>query len=328
MKYLLYPITWLFLMIVYIRNKLYDWKILPAYHSKIPIISIGNIQAGGAGKTPFVITLCKQLITHNMKPLIITRGYKRNTKHQIILDNIKQHSAQEVGDEPYYIKQILQDVPIIIDQNKKNAVQVANQLQNIDCIILDDGFQSRYINKTLDIVLIDVSRDYSIVMPVGALREPQSHLNRAHFIYTTKADSACTISLEPYSYQQLNCNFKLIKYKNGILDISGEQDESLGPVITFCGIANDINFINQLNKMNIEIKQHFSFENHARYNHTKYQKLKNANANNLSFITTYKDFVKLDESFKMKYTIYVLEMNIEMCDQKLINTIKELINEN
>ena len=93
MKYLLYPITWLFLIIVFIRNKLYDWKVFPAYNSQIPIISIGNIQLGGAGKTPFVIALCKQLISQNIKPLIITRGYKRNTKHQIILDNIKQHSV-------------------------------------------------------------------------------------------------------------------------------------------------------------------------------------------------------------------------------------------
>ena len=80
--------------------------------------------------------------------------------------------------------------------------------------------------------------------------------------------------------------------------------------------------------MNITIKRQFSFENHARYNHTKYQQLKNANPNNLSFITTYKDFVKLDESFKTKYIIYVLEMNVELSDKKLINKIKELVNEN
>ena len=328
MKYLLYPVTWLFLIIVFIRNKLYDWRVLPTYNSQIPIISIGNIQVGGAGKTPFVIALCKQLIAQNMTPLIISRGYKRNTTHQIIFKDFSQYSAQQVGDEPYYIKQTLKDVQIIIDNKKQNAVKFANQLKNINCIILDDGFQSRYINRRLDIVLIDVSRDYSILMPVGNLREPQSNLNRAHFIYTTKADSTRPASLDAHLYQQLDCNFKLIKYKNGVLDTNYKQTDELGPVITFCGIANDAHFRNQLNKMNIKIKQQLNFENHAKYNQTKYNQLKNANPNNLSFITTYKDFVKLDESFKNKYTIYVLEMNVELSDEKLINKIKELVNEN
>ena len=137
MKYLLYPITWLFLIIVFIRNKLYDWRILSVYSSKIPIISIGNIQAGGAGKTPFVIALSKQLIAQNITPLIISRGYKRNTTNQIIFKDFEQYSSQEVGDEPYYIKQTLKDVQIIIDDKKQKAVKFANQLKNIDCIILD-----------------------------------------------------------------------------------------------------------------------------------------------------------------------------------------------
>ena len=83
-KYLLYPISWLFAIIVYIRNKLYDWSILPSINSKLPIISVGNIQVGGTGKTPFVIALAKKLIENNTKPLVVTRGYKRTTKHQII----------------------------------------------------------------------------------------------------------------------------------------------------------------------------------------------------------------------------------------------------
>ena len=123
MKYLLYPITWLFLIIVFIRNKLYDWRILPNYSSKIPIISIGNIQVGGAGKTPFVIALCKQLIAQNITPLIISRGYKRNTTNQIIFKDFEQYSAQQVGDEPYYIKQTLKDVQIIIDDKHIGTYQ-------------------------------------------------------------------------------------------------------------------------------------------------------------------------------------------------------------
>ena len=90
-KYLLYPVSWFFAIIVYVRNKLYDWNMLPIINSKLPVISVGNIEVGGTGKTPFVIALSKQLIKRDIKPVIITRGYKRNSKHQIIFNNLDQY---------------------------------------------------------------------------------------------------------------------------------------------------------------------------------------------------------------------------------------------
>ena len=83
---LLYPISVVVRIIILIRNKLYDWNILRATHSKLPVISIGNIQIGGTGKTPFVASLIKLLYQNNIKPVIITRGYKRITNQQIILN--------------------------------------------------------------------------------------------------------------------------------------------------------------------------------------------------------------------------------------------------
>ena len=100
-KYLLYPVCWLFAIVICVRNKLYDWNVLSGINSNLPVISVGNIQMGGTGKTPFVIALAKKLIANNIKPIIITRGYKRNSKHQIILNRLNQYSALEVGDEPY-----------------------------------------------------------------------------------------------------------------------------------------------------------------------------------------------------------------------------------
>ena len=241
MKYLLYPIAWLFAIIVYIRNALYDWKLLPSISSALPIISVGNVQVGGTGKTPFVIALSKQLIENNIKPLIITRGYKRNTSHQIVLNDLKEHSAQEVGDEPYYIKQVLETVPIIIDHNKKNAVKVANQMQGIDCIILDDGFQSRYINKNLDIVLIDhyIDKQAMMLIPVGVLREPLSSLKRAHFTYTK--------GKKPLAF-----TYQLHKYQNNNKEIV-ESINFPEPFIAFCGIGNPKSFILELDNKNIKL---------------------------------------------------------------------------
>ena len=319
-KYLLYPITWFFLIIVYSRNILYDWNILPIINANFPVISVGNIQVGGTGKTPFVIALAKKLIENNIKPLIITRGYKRTTKHQIILNELGQYSAQEVGDEPYYMKCILKSIPIIIDHNKKNAVKTANQLSNIDCIILDDGFQSRYINRNIDIVLTSFSQinNFSL-MPFGLFREPISSLKRTDFIYNTKEKNE--------NENCINEHFQLIKYKQGKIESESEINNK-DSVIIFSGIANPNHFNKILKNMNIKIEKIIIFENHAKYNAKKYDKLKKSNPNNLIFITTYKDFVKLNNTFKNTYTIYVLEMNFVLNDIKLIRKIKGLINEN
>ena len=316
-KYLLYPVAWFFLIIVYTRNALYDWNILPIINSKLPVISVGNIQVGGTGKTPFVIALAKKLIENNIKPIIITRGYKRTTKHQIILKNLEQYSAQEVGDEPYYMKYVLKNVPIIIDHNKKNAVKTANQLSNIDCIILDDGFQSRYINRKIDIVLTSFSQmNHFSLMPVGLFREPISSLKRADFIYNTKEKNKNT--------NLINECFQLIKYKQGKLELESKINNK-GSVIIFSGIANPNYFNEILKNMEIKIEKIIIFKNHTKYDSKKYQQLKKSNPNHLSFITTYKDFVKLNDTFKNIYTIYVLEMNFVLNDDKIIEQIKGLV---
>ena len=322
MKYFLYPITWLFSVIVYIRNALYDWELLPSVSSALPIISVGNIQAGGTGKTPFVIALSKQLIANNIKPLIITRGYKRNTTHQFFLNDFEQYSAQEVGDEPYYIKQVLKDVPIIVDHNKKNAVKAANELKNIDCIILDDGFQSRYIYKDIDIVLTSFSQinNFSL-MPFGSFREPISSLRRAHFIYKTKESNS----------GENNLKIEFILTLRGIA--LGKPDKILGQGnnVAFCGIANPEYFITSLKRIGIHVEQEIKFENHAKYDAKKYQKLYKVDVgetdywNKVRFITTSKDYVKLEEDFLSEYAVYVLKMNFVLDDNRLLETIQKLI---
>ena len=339
-KYLLYPASWLFAIVVYIRNKLYDWHILPIMNSKLPVISVGNIQVGGAGKTPFVIAVCKQLISHNIKPLVITRGYKRNTKYQIILNDLEKYSAEEVGDEPYYIKQVLKSIPIIIDHNKKKAVKKANELSNIDCIILDDGFQSRYIKRDLDIVLQSWQSKQAIgkaLLPAGVWREPLSNVIRADIWYgVSKEEKPYTNwgrleTGQTLNRRYLHCKYVLHKYKNNVLEIKKNLiiDE---PCVAFCGIANPSSFIGVVKKYNTtNINKEIIFENHAKYGAKKYQQLKNNNTKNLNFITTYKDFVKLEDKFKNENIIYVLEMNLILKDEvaeELLENIKRVINEN
>tara|TARA_B100001750_G_C15068407_1_gene379877 strand:- start:109 stop:576 length:468 start_codon:yes stop_codon:yes gene_type:complete len=154
-------------------------------------------------------------------------------------------------------------------------------------------------------------------MPFGNFREPMSSLKRAHFIYNTKEGAS--------DEKKLKIEFKLKKYNKNSIDYSDSQIHDKSPIIAFCGIANPQYFMTALMNMKIDVFKEIKFENHAKYDPKKYQKLKEENPNNLSFITTSKDFVKLDKEFISTYTIYILEMNFVLDDSRLLETIRKLI---
>ena len=319
----LYPISVVVRIIILIRNKLYDWNILRATHSKLPVISIGNIQVGGTGKTPFVASLIKLLYQNNIQPVIITRGYKRITNQQIILNDSNQYSVEETGDEPYYLKKLFTEVSIIIDHNKNRAVHTANTMQNIDCIILDDGYQSRYIKRDIDIVLINtwVNPLHFFVMPSGYLREKISNLNRADFIYTTKGEKAKKLFTQ-YNTHHLNSSYQLSTYNNEkykLVDSITKKDSQ--KIIAFSGIANPNHFKDSLSKINIEYDQIINLKNHYQYSLETHPIIDDEN---IIYITTYKDFFKLS---LRKSMVYILDMQINIDDNLLLKKIIQKIHE-
>ena len=117
----------LYHILIQIRNFLYDYKILKAYKSSIPVISVGNITTGGTGKTPFVIYLTKLFLKENYTPLIISRGYKRKATNQILFNGKIDVSANQVGDEPLLISKKIPEVDIIINKNRVEAIKYAEQ---------------------------------------------------------------------------------------------------------------------------------------------------------------------------------------------------------
>ena len=172
-KFLLYPISSIYGLIISIRNFLYDYKVFKSTEFEIPVISIGNITVGGTGKTPhteyMVELLRKQFIVTT-----ISRGYKRKTKGYL---EVKAESlATAVGDEPLQIKNKFRDVQVVVDEKRVHAIKKIQQQQPADLpdvILLDDAFQHRSVNPGINILLIDFNRpiDKDRLMPVGRLRE-------------------------------------------------------------------------------------------------------------------------------------------------------------
>ena len=141
---LLVPFKLIFYLIITIRNWCYNVNLCKKHRFDIPIISIGNIAFGGTGKTPMVIHLCKQLKEDGYKPAVISRGYKRESRGLVVVNNGSDTlvSALDAGDESYLISKKLINIPVIVCQAREHAVEyITKNFSDINIILLDDGFQ-------------------------------------------------------------------------------------------------------------------------------------------------------------------------------------------
>lgn len=209
--WLLIPLTFLYKIGIGIRNKLFDWKILPSVEFDIPVISVGNLTVGGTGKTPHTEYLIR-LLKDTRHVALLSRGYKRKTTgYKLATDSSTSH---DIGDEPYQIKRKFTGIHVAVDGDRRHGIQrlcsdVASK--DTEVILLDDAFQHRYVIPGINIVLMDYNRPIydDRLMPTGMLREPISSLHRAHIIIVTK----CPADIKPIDYRIVAKNLNLRPYQ-------------------------------------------------------------------------------------------------------------------
>ena len=202
------------------RNHLYDRGTLRSRRLSGPVISVGNISAGGAGKTPFVILLGELLKQRGIPFDVLSRGYGRHTKGVLVVN--ANGSAKDFGDEPLLIARRLA-CPVIVGESRYEAGLLAETRFGPQLHILDDGFQHRSLARDFDIVLLTPEDLRDTLLPTGRLREPLTSLNRADAVVLTgEVDvSALPISGKP-----------IWRVRRGI-SIEGVPQKP----IVFCGIA-------------------------------------------------------------------------------------------
>ncbi len=168
--YILLPLSYIYLSVVYIRRYLYKFGILPSYSMPVPVVIIGNIVAGGCGKTPIVIKLCQELVDRNIKIAIVCRGYGVKINKPIIINDI--HTAQDVGDEPLLIYKLTRQL-VVVHPDKVRAIKwLLSNYSDIQLIICDDGLQHLRLNRNYECVVF--SKELSgngKMIPAGPLRE-------------------------------------------------------------------------------------------------------------------------------------------------------------
>lgn len=186
LKYASLPFAILYGLIIFIRNKFYDWHIFMSTKFNIPVISIGNITVGGTGKSPHIEYLI-ELLSRRYQVATLSRGYRRKTRGFRIAN--LNSNAMDIGDEPFQFKSKYPHIEVCVAEERMTAVpQLLQQRPYIQAILLDDAFQHRTVKPGMSILLTDYTRLYTrdYIMPFGLLRESRSSAKRADIIIVSK----------------------------------------------------------------------------------------------------------------------------------------------
>ena len=283
---LLLPFLPLYSLGLSLKNLLHQRSLLPIRQLARPVISIGSLSAGGAGKTPVVIALAHLLAVHGIAADILSRGYGRTST--AIEQVAPGGSPSRFGDEPVEIANALAaaQTPVFVGANRFLAGTLAERSSHAQLHLLDDGFQHRQLARALDLVLLTAEDAADCLLPAGNLREPLSSLARAHAILLREEEAA---ALCPVVEAHTQAEIWLIRRT-----LSLPAARPLRP-IAFCGIARPDGFLTMLSNAGCRPAETFAFPDHHAYTEADIARLLEAAQTNQAdgFITTAKDAVKL-----------------------------------
>jgi tetraacyldisaccharide 4'-kinase len=278
---------------------LYDRGLLRAQRLCGAVISIGNLSAGGSGKTPFVMLLGEQLKTRGIEFDVLSRGYGRQTRGVLLVD--PGGLPREFGDEPLLIARKLQ-VPVVVGENRFQAGNFAEKRFGPRLHLLDDGFQHRSLHRDFDIVMVTPPDIGDRLLPSGRLREPVSSLCRADAIVLASGALGDSLPLDG----------KLVwRLRRGIIP----RNIPPRPVV-FCGIARPQSFALQLRAANIEPVAEAFYGDHHAYTAKDINELLQLKQRSEAggFVTTEKDAVNLGGYLSALEPLSVVPVKMELDD--------------
>lgn len=192
---------------VALRNKLFDWGLLKQEEFDIPVIAVGNLASGGTGKTPHT-EFFTSLLNDDFNIGILSRGYKRQTKGFVLAT--PHTSPRDIGDEPYQMyHKFGRNIMVAVCEKRVDGIRKMLEINpDLNLIILDDGFQHRYVKPRVAILLTEFGRPYynDKLLPYGRLRESANSVTRADMVIVTK----CPADIKALDYRILKNNLDLI----------------------------------------------------------------------------------------------------------------------
>ncbi|MBR5151303.1 MAG: tetraacyldisaccharide 4'-kinase, partial [Elusimicrobiaceae bacterium] len=293
-----------------IHRALYEngWKTAQRVNSRV--VCIGNLTAGGTGKTTTVLLAATTLAEQGTRVAIVSRGYKRQQKSSkpIILFDNPDADWRQAGDEPFMMSRILSkyQVPIVIANKRLDAANEALRRFKSQIILLDDGLQHFALKRDADIVLVDAKNPFgnNALLPYGILREPLTGLKRADLVILTHCDQVSARELEDVRDQvrMYNDTVEILESEHRpeyYVNICTTQQVGLqeikGPAACFCALGHPETFERTLKDLGLVLRQKWRFPDHQYYTEENLRTFE-ATRGDLPLVTTFKDFVKFPDN--------------------------------
>lgn len=336
--YLLFPISILYGVVIYFRNRFYDFEWIKSQKHNVTTIGVGNLRVGGTGKTPHVEYLVSVLLEH-YNIAVLSRGYGRKTKGFRFVE--LNDRAVDVGDEPLQMKTKFPEIPFAVCEDRNKGIQtLEKEIKDLEVVILDDCFQHRKLSLDLSLLLTSYSQPFfkDKIIPFGLLREHKNGYKRADYILITKSPKNYSIgdkvvyesNIRPKKYQKLFFSHTEYKPLYALFDRKETIDIENHSAILITGIADNKPMVDYiLEKTKIIDKLEYS--DHYYFNAKDIEKLINIydkkKEENTIIVTTEKDSTRLKEFEELKgLPVYVLPIGLVITSsiQKSIN-FKEII---
>ena len=333
LKMLSYP----YQMAITVRHWLFDCKLLKREKFKTPIICVGNITVGGTGKTP-TAEMIVEYMKNYYNVAVLSRGYGRRTKGYL---EVKTSSSyRDVGDEPLQIKLKYPDTLVVVCEKRAEAIhRIEAEHPEVNLIVMDDGFQHRYVEPRINVVIVDSTRPFyeDDYLPAGTLRDKPESLDRAHYFIVTK----CPIDMSPLDQRMWRKHLHKIAYQRVYFTrviptppvaqfATSNTLKSGDEVIVMSGIGNPKAFVSGVKK-SYKVVSTITFPDHHVYSVADIERIvaQLKKYPNAMLLTTEKDVVKLRRSRRvpdvMRERLFYQPVKVEFVegsDSDFLGTLK------
>ncbi len=337
-------------IVIGLRNFLYSKGWLKTYRANAAVISIGNITAGGTGKTPLVIWLCKQIISNfkfqisNCGCAILTRGYKatKNLKFTYACVTTGAGKTQNYKDEPAILAESCPEAKVIVNPDRVAGAGEAVDKFGAKVLIMDDGFQHRRLSRDLDIVTIDgtLPFGYGKMLPAGLLREPVSALKRADAVVVTRCDQVAEAQLTQLEEKLQSVNPDMIIARSMHAAICAKsidnKEISIGKlkrkkIFAFCGIGNPDAFLSAVKELGLNLVGSKIYNDHYHYTDSDiaeiYEEAKCLKADLI--LSTQKDWLSKirgqRSEIRIQFAYLVIELKFISGEDKITRLIEDTL---
>lgn len=310
---LLLPLSFLYGAIALIRRIGYKVGLFRSWKAPVPVIVVGNLTAGGNGKTPVVIWLVESLMQQGYRVGVVSRGYGGKSEHYPLLISSATTTA-EAGDEPVLIYHRTK-APVAVAPKRSEAVKALLDSHVLDVIITDDGLQHYALDRDYEIVVIDGQRRFGNGwwIPAGPMRERAGRLKSVDALIVNGGSA------------QSNETAMVLTGDVAINLLTGEKQpvSSLKTVIAMAGIGHPPRFFTSLEKKGLELAQTYAFADHHPYHQ---QQLSTLTPNNEPLLMTEKDAVKCRSFAQSNWWYLPVTASFDLIgEQKILSEIKNII---